>query len=104
MNEELKNARELIRDPGRMNPASQACFVHEIRTPLNGIAGFAGLLTDPEITEEEKQKFITIINKNALSTIRVLNEWLEFYHHENDNGETSANLEKQPHFVDNHRH
>jgi PAS domain S-box-containing protein len=38
---------------------------HEIRTPLNAIIGFSKLLYDEEISIEEKNKFIKIIDKSS---------------------------------------
>jgi signal transduction histidine kinase len=38
---------------------------HEIRTPLNAIVGFSSLITDPEISEEEKKIFVEHVNRNS---------------------------------------
>lgn len=34
---------------------------HDLRTPLTSIKGFSELLTDPELSEVEKKKYVTII-------------------------------------------
>lgn len=38
---------------------------HEIRTPLNSICGFSNLLTEDDLSEEEKQAYTKIINNNS---------------------------------------
>lgn len=40
-------------------------FSHEIKTPLFSIQGFANLLLEGGLTEEEKQKFLTVISEEA---------------------------------------
>jgi len=37
----------------------------EIHTPMNAIMGFAGLLTDKNITKEKRNEYLSIINKNV---------------------------------------
>ncbi|MFI3202219.1 MAG: HAMP domain-containing sensor histidine kinase [Eubacteriales bacterium] len=36
-------------------------FSHEFKTPINSIHGFASLLKDPNLSEEERNEYITII-------------------------------------------
>jgi len=48
-----------------LKSAFLANMSHEIRTPLNGILGFAELLKKENLTEEKKNYFIDIINKNG---------------------------------------
>lgn len=51
---------------------------HEIRTPLNAIVGFSNILiTTPDLTEEEKQEFISIINLNNDLLLKLINDILE---------------------------
>lgn len=51
---------------------------HEIRTPLNTIVGFSNLLINgPEISEEEKQEFVNIINVNNDLLLNLINDILE---------------------------
>jgi signal transduction histidine kinase len=38
---------------------------HEIRTPMNGILGFAELFKEPNLTDEEQQNYINIIEKGG---------------------------------------
>jgi signal transduction histidine kinase len=38
---------------------------HEIRTPLNAIVGFSSLMSDPEISNEDKKSFEVLIQRNS---------------------------------------
>lgn len=51
---------------------------HEIRTPLNAIVGFSNILTsNPNLTQNEKQEFIDIINLNNGLLLNLINDILE---------------------------
>ncbi len=51
---------------------------HEIRTPLNAIVGFSNILIkDPNLTDEEKQEFVEIINLNNDLLLNLINDILE---------------------------
>ena len=47
---------------------------HEIRTPMNGIIGFAELLRDTEITEDDKESYLNIIKNNSNSLITLIDD------------------------------
>jgi len=49
---------------------------HEIRTPLNAISGFTGLLNDPDITEEEMNSYIQIIQNSSSQLISIVSDIL----------------------------
>jgi len=46
----------------RLKTAFLNTISHEIRTSLNGILGFASLMVEPDITDDEKQAFLQILN------------------------------------------
>lgn len=50
---------------------------HEIRTPLNGIVGFAGLIFDTSIEEEERATFHKEVQQNTDQLISLVNSMLE---------------------------
>ena len=59
---------------------------HEIRTPLNAITGFSNLLTtEKDLSEEEKQEFISIINDNTDLLLKLVNDVLELSRIESGN-------------------
>ena len=51
---------------------------HEIRTPLNAIVGFSNILiSDPDLTEEDRQEFVDIINTNNALLLNLISDILE---------------------------
>jgi signal transduction histidine kinase len=53
----------------KMSDQLKSAFVanmsHEIRTPLNAIVGFSSLMTDPDISDEDKKNFEEQIQRNS---------------------------------------
>jgi signal transduction histidine kinase len=47
---------------------------HEIRTPMNGILGFTELLKEPQLSGEEKDQFIQIIEKSGNRMLNTIND------------------------------
>lgn len=50
---------------------------HEIRTPLNAIVGFSNLITKKNISPEEKEKFVHIIEYSNELLLQLINDILE---------------------------
>lgn len=51
---------------------------HDLRTPLTSIQGFTELLTDPNLTEEEKLEYIYIIQKKIDHLLMITDAFYEF--------------------------
>jgi len=62
---ELMEAKEKAEESDRLKSAFLANMSHEIRTPMNGILGFTELLRTADLSGEEQQKFIGIIEKSG---------------------------------------
>ena len=60
---ELKEALKRAEESDGLKSAFLANMSHEIRTPMNGILGFAELLKEPDLTGEQQQEYIKIIEK-----------------------------------------
>jgi len=75
--EELKISREKAIESDRLKSAFLANMSHEIRTPMNGILGFANLLSDKDISEEEKTSYLEIINNCANQLLVILDDLID---------------------------
>ncbi|GEM_PF-902929 len=60
----------------KLKSAFLANMSHEIRTPMNAIIGFSQLL-EGECDEEEKQKFLKIIQNSGDNLLRLINEIID---------------------------
>jgi signal transduction histidine kinase len=83
-NEELNQANlELIaaKDKAEASDHLKSAFLanmsHEIRTPMNGILGFAELLKEPNLTGQEQQAYIAIIEKSGRRMLNIINQIID---------------------------
>ncbi|MEI7724543.1 MAG: PAS domain S-box protein [Bacteroidota bacterium] len=72
--EALIAAMERAQESDRLKSAFLANMSHEIRTPMNGILGFASLLKEPDLTGEDQQKYIHIIEKSGARMLKIIND------------------------------
>jgi PAS domain S-box-containing protein len=75
--EELIVALGKAEESDRLKSAFLANMSHEIRTPMNGILGFADLLKDPELSGEQQQKYIKIIEKSGARMLNIINDIID---------------------------
>jgi PAS domain S-box-containing protein len=76
-NTELDQARLKAEESDRLKSAFLANMSHEIRTPMNGILGFAELLKEPNLTGEELQKYIDVIEKSGKRMLNIINDIID---------------------------
>ena len=81
--EELCLATERAERANQMKTHFVANVSHEIRTPLNAIVGFSALLD--EVSEDEQEECIDIINKNTELLLKLINDVLDLSQLEADN-------------------
>ncbi len=72
--EQLIIAKEKAEEGDRLKSAFLANMSHEIRTPMNGILGFAELLNEPNLTGEERQNYISIIEKSGVRMLNIITD------------------------------
>jgi PAS domain S-box-containing protein len=72
--QELIQALEKATESERLKKAFLNNFSHEIRTPMNGILGFVDLLKIPDLTGDDKQKYINIIEASGDRMLVTVND------------------------------
>ncbi len=75
---ELVNAKLKAEESDRLKTAFLANMSHEIRTPMNGILGFAEMLNDGRLSDEERRKYLDIINNNGKILINLIDDIIDF--------------------------
>ena len=70
--EELIEAKEHAEESDRLKSAFLCNISHEIRTPMNGILGFAQLLREPDLTGEEQQQYLGIMEKSGARMLNII--------------------------------
>ncbi len=73
----LIQAKKRAEESDRLKTAFLANMSHEIRTPLTTIVGFAGLLTEKNVSEDEKRQYSEFISKSSESLITIINDILD---------------------------
>src|SRR3989339_59298 len=71
---ELVHAKEKAEESDRLKSAFLANISHEIRTPMNGIMGFAELLREPDLSPEQIQEYIQVIEKSGQRMLCLIND------------------------------
>lgn len=75
--EDLVEARDKAEESDKLKSAFLANMSHEIRTPMNGILGFTNLLSESNITEEERKNYIHIIQKSGDRLLDTVNDLID---------------------------
>ncbi len=75
-NKALQIAKEKAEEGNRLKSAFLQNISHEIRTPLNAVVGFSELLTMPDLTDEKRDYFASIIQKNSDQLLSIISDIL----------------------------
>ncbi|MDD5148990.1 MAG: ATP-binding protein [Flavobacterium sp.] len=100
--EEMIKAKEQAEKSDRLKSAFLANMSHEIRTPMNGILGFAELLKNPEISGEDQQEYIRIIERSGVRMLNIINDIVDISKIESglmDVSLSETNINKQIEYI-----
>ena len=76
-NRELTVSNAAALEANRAKSAFLAAMSHELRTPMNGVVGMTELLLTTPLDAQQRES-TTIIQRSALSLLRILNDVLDF--------------------------
>ncbi len=76
-NRELAAAKKKAEESDKLKTAFLQNMSHEIRTPMNGILGFAELLSNPELSSDERQAYINIVTESGDRMLNTFNNLME---------------------------
>ena len=74
---ELKKAKAKAEESDRLKSVFLANMSHEIRTPMNGILGFADLLREPGLSDDEQKLYIEVINSSGKRMLDIINDLID---------------------------
>jgi signal transduction histidine kinase len=93
--ERVKEELHLIRlkagESDRLKSSFLMNMSHELRTPLHAIMGFAGLIANPSMPEEDKITYANIINRNVDSLLEIISDIFDIS--QSESGVTGVELE-----------
>ncbi|MBN2806256.1 MAG: response regulator [Prolixibacteraceae bacterium] len=74
---ELQRAKHLAEDAEQLKSAFLDNMPHEIRTPLHAITGFTSLLSDADLTHEERLEYVRFIQDSSNDILNLMDNIIE---------------------------
>ena len=72
--EDLIKAKEQAEESDKLKTSFLNNISHEIRTPFNGILGFLSMLQYSDLSSDERDEYITLINQSADRLMNTIND------------------------------
>lgn len=76
-NHALLIAKEKAEESDRLKSAFLANMSHEIRTPMNGILGFLELMKEPDLSDDDKNDYLSLMNISGQRLLNTINDIIE---------------------------
>jgi PAS domain S-box-containing protein len=73
----VKSSKLLAESANDAKSAFLANMSHEIRTPLGSIMGFIGLMRNPDLSQDDLNKYISIAERNSEQLLRIIDDILD---------------------------
>lgn len=74
---ELIQAKEKAEESDRLKTAFLSNMSHEIRTPLNAIIGFSGMLQEPSLNPNSKDRYMSILKSNTNDLLSLIDDIMD---------------------------
>jgi signal transduction histidine kinase len=82
---ELIKAKNKAEESDRLKSTFLANMSHEIRTPMNAIVGFSQMISEPDLSVEERAEYSRIIQSRSRDLLQIINDILEISRIESGN-------------------
>lgn len=90
--EKLKSTNEKLIMANESKSSFLANMSHEIRTPMTAILGYVDILSSEEMTEDQRQQYLSVVKRNGSHLLTIINDILDFSKIEAN----KLNIEKAP--------
>jgi PAS domain S-box-containing protein len=75
--EQMKLAKEKAEASDKLKTTFLHNISHEVRTPLNGILGFAEIMSQVDLTEEEKKDSLRMLNESSDRLLNTITNYMD---------------------------
>ncbi len=99
---ELVKAKEKAEESDRLKSAFLANMSHEIRTPMNSIMGFADLLKEPDLSVDQRDKYISLIEEAGERMLDIISDLIAISRIESGQEEIKISLFNLNELLDYH--
>jgi len=76
-NKMLEIAKNKAETSNKLKTAFMQNISHEVRTPLNGILGFSSLIGDPDLSADEREEFMNLLQESSDRLIKTITDYMD---------------------------